>query len=107
MREARDHILQYADMLERKHMKRKVKVVIVAPTKADMHVTLSRMKDLMTVKEAVSIGLLLGNLASLNRRAAAMELKAIKIPGSREWHVLPEWIEEYNNRWAILNRHVR
>ena len=98
----KEEILAIAQSMNAKPSRRKT--VVKSFSRQDLFVPIDRMKDLILIKDAIKMGLLKGNLVVLNRKAAAGELKAIKIPGYRGWHMLIEWIEEYNNSWVRQQR---
>lgn len=100
---AKNSILHFAKQLESSKPGRRLKFKVLPPTAKELYVPASRFPDLLTIGEAMQKKLLKGSKVFLNRKAGARELKAIKIPGSKEWHVLPEWLEEFNNRGSILN----
>jgi hypothetical protein len=95
-------IIDFADNLERESYKRK-RSTKSPRLQRDLYVPLERMKDLLTFKEILEKKMAKGSIEFLNRKAITQEVKAIKMPGTKEWLALPEWIEEYNNSWVISN----
>jgi hypothetical protein len=106
MSEAKKTILDFAHSLEMPRRGRKPTLKIAPSSARELRVPLNRMSDLMSLEAAIHRGMIRGQISYLNRKAKCGELKAIKIAGLRGWQVLPEWCEDYNNRWTS-HRHDR
>lgn len=97
--ETKDAIVSFAKSLSSRPVKRR-KTSQEPIKRQDLFVPMDRMKDLMGFRKAIEDGLLHCSLQVLNRMAHDRKIKAVKVPGIKEWQVLPEWIEDFNNRWA-------
>lgn len=104
MRSSKQQVLAFAESLERREIKKHRTALKTQIRKQDLFVPVDRMGELISLKQALELGLVRGNLAVLNRKANNSEMKAMKLPGQRGWFVLREWLEEFNNSWVRNQR---